>query len=423
MKTLYFFCAFIIITFFIVPEAKATLSALNSTSERLIGTSGYSVYNSQTSLIDTSIFTYQDTTSLNYSERTLYLLGTPYQHYIRTYDNRNNMLSEIRQDWHGTFQNQANAVYVYDGDNNLTSQAVQTWDTAGQAWTTQDSVIYSYNAGNKKIRKLVKYQSQGIWHNQALDTFAYDAHNNLIQDIYLLWTSGAWANNANYQYSYDAGGRQVSNIFQIWSTGSGWTNSGKDTLIYNTSGDLAQDIYLEWQTSSSSFILYTDILYTYDANHNMTSYINQDHNGSGWINDQRHSYLYDSYNNITRLTSEQWQNGAWGFLNSSTSDAYNYYFYEAYTSTGVGEISGTARVSVYPSPAHAILNIDIHWDQEQSATLAIYDASGRLWDQSQVPVGTSYVGQIAVASWPAGIYYLIAKGTHGQITKPFLVNR
>jgi hypothetical protein len=193
-------------------------------------------------------------------------------------------------------------------------------------------------------------------------------------------------------YTYDANSNNVNTVNQEYVI-----NAWVDTTQYN---------------------------YTYDANHNKLSEIIQSYNTttSAWVNANRQRYTYDSYNNPTVYISDTWNSG--GFWQSTSTDELYYYYYQLYYPSGIATVEeAKGKLNVYPSPATDILNIDLSWDDAQSARIGIYDASGRLYRQWECTTGTSYQSNISVSELPSGTYYMSVTGNNGQLKKSFSVIR
>jgi YD repeat-containing protein len=85
-------------------------------------------------------------------------------------------------------------------------------------------------------------------------------------------------------------------LYQTWN-GSAWVNSYQNTYTYDANNNLTSELDQDW--NGSAWENSSQYIYTYDANNNLTSELWQDWNGSAWVNSSQYIYTYDANNNLT----------------------------------------------------------------------------------------------------------------------------
>ncbi len=134
-----------------------------------------------------------------------------------------------------------------------------------------------------------------------------------IMDSLRIWQwdtlSIAWKNRYKYKdISYDGHNNLTSYMMQSWN-GSGWVNFLKMVYAFDASNNLTRNLYRRWTGSTwdDSF----QFIYTYDASNNKTSELWQNWNGSAWLNGGQLTYTYDAKNNQTGKLYSNWNGTAW----------------------------------------------------------------------------------------------------------------
>ena len=148
-----------------------------------------------------------------------------------------------------------------------------------------------------------------------------------------------------------------------------------------------------------------------------------DTTGTGSFNNViEYTYTYNTYGQMTESTGESWNPGVgWEFANG---DPQAFYYYELYTPSATSVknvVNNGGDVNIYPVPAQNVLNIDLTWNVAQSATIALYDMSGRMINTLTAPKSTQYSGALSVSNLADGMYVIRIDGTQGQIVKQIVV--
>lgn len=108
------------------------------------------------------------------------------------------------------------------------------------------------------------------------------------------------------------GQQLVRKTTHLWTLNF-WDDYLKDTLIYDSSGNLIEDLILRLDTNNNMWINDATTQYTYDLNNNRTGglFMRWNLSQSNWENWSRYSWTYDLNNHLTDYFSERWQFGSW----------------------------------------------------------------------------------------------------------------
>ena len=129
---------------------------------------------------------------------------------------------------------------------------------------------------------------------------------------------------------------------------------------------------------------------------------------------------YNSFNQVT-----WWKRQAWDTTSQSWVGQYgftdNKYYYELYTADIKNTQPTAGNLSIYPSPAHNSVNIDMKWNNAQDFTVAIYDMQGRLvrqWGEKATP---EYKKNIPLNNIAPGTYLLQVRGKEATVQEQFVI--
>ena len=346
-------------------------------------------------------------------------------YYLQTFDANNNVLSTITQYWSGTtWVNWTNVLYTYNSNNQVLTMTNQSW--GGASWANASQDVYSYNTAGQL------YSDQyNVWNGltssfdpSSQRIFFYDVSGNLLQEIDQTYNSGTtlYDYTAQYLYSY-SGSQLLTTVYSTW-TGSSWVSNYMTTNTYDSTGNLLTNLYQTY--SGTAWVNQNLKVYSsFTSSHLPQNEIDQvwDNTGSGsWDNVTEYMYTYNSHGQMTSSIGESWNVGVgWEF---ASGDPAAFYYYEPYTPavTAVKNVvNNGGDVNVYPVPAQNTLNIDLNWTVAQTATIAIYDMSGRMINKLDAPMGTQYHASLPVNNLADGVYMIRVDGTQGQVVKQIVV--
>jgi len=349
--------------------------------------------------------------------------------------------------------NQTYVIQTFDASDRVTSQVVEVWNNTTSTWDLFSNTLFLYGANGKDTAMIFQTWNGASWTPVSQDVYTYFSNGKLQSDQFQTWNSLTTSFDATSQktYYYDPAGNmitemdnnvvggspiytnqwvntytaanQLSTSTQNSWNGTTWLPVNMATYTYDTSGNLinalnqiydtawvnlTQDVYSNFVPGTH--LPQTDILQHWDATSTMS-----------WVNTTRFTNTYNSYNQLTSRTGESWN--VVGVFEFAAGDPMTAYHYATYTSAvhNVSNTGGDARV--YPVPAHGALHIDVKWDAAQAATIAIFDAEGRVVRQWTTPEGTEYKGAVTIDDLAAGMYFVKISGAQGQIVKSIVVSQ
>jgi hypothetical protein len=343
--------------------------------------------------------------------------------WVQEFDASNNLVTKVSQEWDMIFTmswvNKFKYIYSYNSSNMKTSMVTQHWDGTS-AWITDSKNVYTYNAANQLSTDLfLLWDGVGAYVSNKNTAYYYDASGNVINETMYTFVASTPVFTSEVNYTYDAGNRVLTTTNAVWN-GAGWDNTDMTTNTYDSAGNRTTQLMQNYDGS----VFVNDMLHIYSnftGGHPQTEIAQSwDTTGSGsWVDMHKYAYTYNSHHQMTSATSQSYDISiGW---TQAFGDTKSNYYYGSYVA-GVKNISnagGTA--SLYPVPTQSVLNIDVKWNQAQSATIIISDMQGKTVKSMTTQSGTSAHASVDVANFAEGIYLVRIVGTEGQIVKQIVV--
>ena len=402
------------------------------TSSRLVASSDYSSDGASLNVNDSTSYTYYSnnrggdlTHTMKYDVATnMNFVGdTAFNNnlnYLQTFDANNNILTTITQVWSsGAWVNSTNIVYSYNAAGQIASKVYQSW--GGASWVNTSEEVYSYNTAGE-----LYLDQTNVWNSltssflpSSQNIYYYDGTGRLLQEVDQTYNSvsGLYDYTSQILYTYSL----ITNTttYSNW-TGSAFVNNYMYTDTYDSTGDLLTDLY---QTFNGSAWV-NQVLHVYSGFSGTMPGVEIDQiwdttGGGTWDNVKKYMYAYNGFGQMTSSVGESWNPGVgWEF---ASGDPTSYYYYASYSAAVKNVVTNNGSVNLYPVPAQNILHVDLNWNEAQSATISMYDMTGREVNKMSVPFGSQFSGAISVNNLADGMYVIRIEGTQGQIVKQVVV--
>ena len=195
-----------------------------------------------------------------------------------------------------------------------------------------------------------------VWQEDSKMSFLYNTQGNLTQEISSDWNGTDWEIYRKYEYTYDGNGNQTLEISYDWN-GAEWENGWKDEYTYDDNGNLTQVISYDW--NGTEWKNWDKFEYTYDDNGNQMQEIYSDWNGTEWKNRDKYEYTYDDNGNQTQVIYSHWNGAEW---ENGWKDEYTYTYDDNRNLTQVIE-NGTSKYEyTYDSNGNQTQEIGSYWN-------------------------------------------------------------
>lgn len=215
--------------------------------------------------------------------------GSAWQNSYRTlnsYDKSQGKITEwLSQRWSsGAWQNINRTVFAYNRYATDTIILNQDWVNNGwvtQPTSSQSSIVYNSSGQHIEVyRNYFDVNTNGFKpYNKSVYIYSSVAAKNPVEEIEMVLQNGVYINNARFVIDYNAQLQVIKQEKQTWVNG----------------------VWLPVQ----------QIAYSYLTNSPGYSYIIQQYQSSGWVNDVSVTNSFDAYGNQNGYLYELWKNGAW----------------------------------------------------------------------------------------------------------------
>jgi hypothetical protein len=218
------------------------------------------------------------------------------------------------------------------------------WNTVSSQWSNYQKDEYAYDgSGDVILSSHYHWNSDSsLWHNEFDVQFIYDDNRKLTQKLTTFHEPFQEYLTAKKktEYTYDPDGKLTQLInYTLFKDNTEWSGSTKEESIYDASGNKTQRIVTSW-------------------------------NNIEWENYMTFDYSYDINGNKIEET-DHW----WNFNNQVWVTKYHINWY--YSEKSVNGLPGNRdlEILVYPNPATDQITIDT--GDLRSATLELFDISGK----------------------------------------------
>lgn len=320
-----------------------------------------------------------------------------------------------------TYDKNGRATQLFDASGNDTTITDEYW--TGTAWANMAKKLCAYNPSNyidTEIRQDWN-TSTSQWTNRERYVYAYNAINKITQKTYFIWNSAinTWQTDRANIYTYNSSGDMISADALTWNAGSSkYDSSGRALYVYDLYHQPTSQTIMTRDITTGTWLLSGKVLYSNYVRDQPGRVTNLRWNGSTGTYDSsyRNTYTYNSYNQVTSYTTENYSSGKWNY-------AYAYrYYYELYTSAVEDKTILNSSVIIYPVPAKNEITVDVNYSTPQSCTVTIVDMNGRTVAECQMPVNNNHHKIIPVSKLANGNYLVKVTGVAVNTTKQIVVN-
>lgn len=298
--------------------------------------------------------------------------------HVRTFDQANNRTSEIFQGWNGVdWSNYDKDTFLFNPFNQLLVRTNFTWY---MGWIWDRRYTYSYD-GNQNLFMQARdyfYEPDSTWRPEYRILYTHSLENTLDSDLTQVFQDSTWRDESRNLYTYDDHQQRTMIRHQIADMEGSWIN--------------------DWQR-----------VYTYNANGNITGKINQSAQDTGWLNNNRYLYEYNTQQQLISI-SYQWWAGDWVNRDST------HYFYSPATSGLESDL--LTRIQMYPNPAEEAVTLVFKQNLAEDFEVRVYTSSGVLILQRNHNAGA--LVHIDIDQWLPGMYYVLVQGNHSQWQGTFI---
>ena len=137
--------------------------------------------------------------------------------------------------------------------------------------------------------------------------YSLPKHNAITKSRYLC-RDLIWMNQVKVVYTYDVNNNLVSYLRQFWQDSS-WDNTDYITYSYDANNNNISSLNQTWIDSVWMDSYRSN--YTYDVNNNQISDLSERWNGSSWENQMQYYFSYDANNNRIGQLIMNWDGSDW----------------------------------------------------------------------------------------------------------------
>ena len=254
------------------------------------------------------------------------------------------LLSALKEDVSGNWNNLYRYTYTLNADNRVTIQIRENW--TGGSWVNSTRYTNDYDASGNLLTVHYDVWNGGVWNVTGKIEYAgYNAKNKFASETVLIWNAGSWdyLSKDIYQYYPSPKDYQTQTIEKydwnsstfVWDSlerlyftynidsvssktrsvpfGGSWFLNSKETITFSTTPFRRTDYLTQtWDTAANPNAWLNDkrIIYTYNTFDSLDKTISDKYSGGTWYSQERSQYVYNSSNQKTEFYTESY-NGSW----------------------------------------------------------------------------------------------------------------
>jgi hypothetical protein len=323
----------------------------------------------------------------------------------------------VANQWVGTY----NSIYSYDANHNNTEVIYQYWDSAG--WENVGNSIYTYNDSNQETQETDQGWNAvaGQFYNYGRYNFTYTSSPTIdsVVEIYSLLDAATGVWNPQWRdisFSILNNAKAITETVEIsqgWDTTTVTYENESEEIVDYSSG-LSTDEYLLW--GGGFWIPSRNYIYTYDSKGNNIKEIlySGDSTSSGWAGEEEVLETYDADNNLT----EYLDSTVYGNYTIPHNYSRTFYYYKSFNSDVAIAAKNELNASIVPNPLVANEGtLNVNYDEGSVVVITIYNEQGSVLSATTraVNVGKNNI-DLPVRNMASGNYFLQVVDQHNGKT-------
>ncbi len=336
------------------------------------------------------------------------------------------------------WRNKTQTVQTYDAAGDRTDVQDQSWDTVANQWVDTYNSIYSYDANHNNTEVIYQYWDSAGWENVGNSIYTYNDSNQETQEVDQAWiaATGQWAVYDRYVFTYTQGTNADTEVetYSLWDdTTSEWTTKWRNIELY-----LPNIFYITidegWNSSTVSFdtswedviidsggyllseehsywngnlrVPQNEYIYSIDSRGNNIKEIlySGDSTSSGWAGEEEVLETYDADNNLT----EYLDSTVYGNYTIPHNYSRTFYYYKSFNSDVASATKNELNALIFPNPSVANeATLHVNYNEASIVVITLFDEQGSAISAITRPViaGTNNV-DLPLRNVAAGNYFL-----------------
>jgi len=240
---------------------------------------------------------------------------------IFQYDNNDKVTEWVcyLEDNFDNWENYYKHDYVYDSTANLITDFLLDW--SGSEWDSSSRTDYYYRDGQLSGYITQNNFTETGWENFTRNTIKYNTTGDIKSDLMEEYINDRWEYKFLLSYFYSCTNRNT--LLQTWVNNT-WQDSLNNDFFYNGQGDLDSVVTRKWD--GNLWVNFLKLEVTNDQNHNQIEQIEKEWFDNNWQNSFKYNYAYNEQHYIDSARSLMWYVNQWmdydGFIFIKNPDGY-----------------------------------------------------------------------------------------------------
>jgi len=235
-----------------------------------------------------------------------------FQREIRNFDTKQNPTENFVQVWENqNWENYLKINYSYNEKNDEIEEITQQWDETTLNWVNAQLRTTTYKGRNKEEVLFQQWKRPtGEWFNIMKYLIKYNNvgdKNAIVISLYNGVTKN-WDNHKQFQMKFDNPYSPPSEVVsESWSNNE-WKTTGKYGILYNWRGQKTNETRYTWDSSKKSWLEGLMYEMIYDRSGNQIEYIEKkyDNGNKNWMNFNKFNAIYNEKDYMIEKVEYEW---------------------------------------------------------------------------------------------------------------------
>jgi YD repeat-containing protein len=308
------------------------------------------------------------------------------------------ILDQLRDRTNTLWNDSSEHIYNYNTQGQITEEYVNTYYAQLSAWRPQMKQVNSFNAAGLLSHgdRFDWNNADSAWETTPFSFFDYRYNSSSMVEV-LTWDNANHTNMGKDSLVYNADGLLAETI----------NNLGTIFYTYNTAGQRTETLYKSRQ--GGVLVNYIRIFSTYNSAGQLVRENQEYYSNNTWVStNYRYVFSYNADGTTDIILTEYTYNGNWYQV------ARTLHFYTA--ATGIAKTNSDNSFTVYPNPSNGVFTVDAGFDGP--AKITVYDVAGK---QVLCQPATGAQTQLNLSGMAKGIYVLHLQTNGGVQTRKLYV--
>lgn len=200
-------------------------------------------------------------------------------------------------------------INTYDQNNNKTQRLVQNYNLGDETYSNAWMENFYFNASGQLIEEanFNWNSSTNAWEGNSKSNFVYNQSAPHIIETEYDWNNSDWVPYQKYESTLNSIGYTIERIRKTEWNGA-WYNNTRFLYEFNSNNQLSQSTTQQWNQNNLTWINYTKSSYTYSSTGKQTQHLSENWSTqlNAWQNNRKITTTYNAQDDAIQSLTQDW---------------------------------------------------------------------------------------------------------------------